>query len=129
MNKLIYTPASMLDMFMMNDFETRNEITHNIAETNNDYVVELVAPGYKKDEFSISVENDYMIVGAKKEKAEENSDTKYHRKSYNSKSFTKRFILNGDVDLDNINANYENGILYINIPKAKAKVSKQIEIK
>lgn len=128
MKSLMYNPASMLDMFMMNDFETRNEITHNIAETNCDYVVELVAPGYLKSEFSISVENDYLSINAKKEKSTESSETKYHTKNYVSKSFTKRFILNKDVNTDDIKANYENGILYINIPKAKSKISKQIEI-
>ncbi len=127
MNKLIYTPAtSLMDIFFN---ETSSfEKNYNIIERKNEWAVELIAPGYNKQDFSISIDGKYLKVSVTKEKVEEKKEDKYLTKSYVSGSFSKTFIMNNDADLENIKANYENGILCITIPKSKSKLNKQIEV-
>lgn len=127
MNKLIYTPAtSLMDIFF--NETSAIEKNYNIIERKNEWIVELIAPGYNKRDFTISVDGKYLKVSVTKEKKEETTDDRYLSKSYVSGSFSKTFILNSDADFDNIKANYENGILYITIPKSKSKLNKQIEV-
>lgn len=127
MNKLIYTPAtSLMDIFF--NEASSFEKNYNIIERKNEWAVELIAPGYNKQDFSISIDGKYLKVSVTKEKVEEKKEDKYLTKSYVSGSFSKTFIMNNDADLENIKANYENGILYITIPKSKSKLNKQIEV-
>lgn len=127
MNKLIYTPAASLMDIFFNETSSIDK-NYNIIERKNEWLVELISPGYNKQDFSISVDGKYLKVSVTKEKKEEKTEDRYLTKSYASGSFSKTFILNNDADFDNIKANYENGILYITIPKSKSKLNKQIEV-
>lgn len=129
MSKLMYTPTASLMNYFFEGFEEKVKVQHNIIERDTDFTLEIIAPGYKKHEFKISLESDYLVISVDKENIDEQNDLNYLRKSYSSRSFVKKFILAKNVDPDNIKANYEDGILYIEIPKAKDKLKKQIEVK
>lgn len=104
----------------------------NISEEEKNFNVEVVAPGFKKEDFKINVEDDILTISAesKTEKAEGGSGKEYSRREYNYSSFTRSFRLPDNAQDDAISARYTDGILHINIPKAQEqqKATKQINI-
>ncbi len=103
----------------------------NIAETDNSFEIAFAAPGLSKSDFSIHLEKDVLTVKSIKENNQNDSNTNYTRKEFNFSTFQRSFTLPDAVDIDNIKAEYQNGILNIEIPKkeeAKAKSAREIEI-
>jgi HSP20 family protein len=98
----------------------------NVSDNEGNYEIEVAAPGFKKDEFSISVENGVLTVSAKTEKEEEEKKKNYTRREFSSKSFSRSFTLPDNVDEDAIEANYDDGVLRLVLNKAeKALPSKK----
>lgn len=93
----------------------------NISELDNQFKIELAAPGLDKGDFNVKVEEDHLIVSAKRENnTEEKSDEgKFVRREFNYASFSKSFRLPDNVDTDAIQANYVNGILVLEVPKVE----------
>lgn len=100
----------------------------NIAETDNEYSVEVAAPGYKKEDFKVRVENDMLNISAevKSESLEEKKN--YTRKEYGYHSFKRSFTMPDNVKDDQISARFENGILYLSLPKSGTSVQSNKEI-
>lgn len=93
----------------------------NIHETNENYLIELAAPGLSKEDFQIQLEKNQLSVSAKKEATQIEEGTNYTRREFSYANFKRSFTLPETVDSDNINAIYENGVLSLAIPK-KAEV-------
>jgi HSP20 family protein len=89
----------------------------NIAENSSSFRVSLAAPGMKKEDFKISVEDNMLTISAEKKEEKEQKDEKFTRKEFNYSSFNRSFTLPKDVIADKINAKYEDGMLKLNIPK------------
>jgi HSP20 family protein len=117
-----------------------NELTHysagmspavNILENENEFVLELVAPGMKKEDFKIELNNQLLTVSAEKEEANESTDN-YRRREFNIRSIKRSFTLPKHiVDENRIEAHYEAGILKLMIGKkeeAKPKPVRTINI-
>ena len=103
----------------------------NIVETDENYRLEMAAPGLKKGDFKISVENDVLTVSTEKKTESTEKNEKYSRKEFSYSSFLRSFTLPEIVDMDRINANYENGIMTLLLPKkeeAKPKSPREIKI-
>lgn len=107
-----------------------NQPAVNVVETENDFRVELAAPGFDKQDFSINVENEHLTVAAKHETSNEEKNERYTRREFSVASFKRSFKLPKTVNLDAIAAVYENGILNVTLgKKEEAKpVVKTIEI-
>ena len=89
----------------------------NIRETDKSYDLEIAAPGFKKENFNIEVEDDRLVISSEiKENQEENKD-QFRRREFKYASFKRSFYLPETVDQDQINASYEDGILNITLPK------------
>lgn len=108
----------------------------NVSESENEYKVEVAAPGMTKEDFNIRIdeENNLVISMEKKsESKEEKKDRKYLRREFSYSKFEQTMILPDDVDKEKIGAAVENGVLDITLPKlAKEdlpKLSRNIEIK
>ena len=105
----------------------------NISENETAFMLELAAPGLDKKDFKIQIEKDQLIISAEKESsAEEKEEGKWNRKEFNFGSFRRQFYLSDSVNTDKISAEYQNGVLTLELPKkdeAKAKAAKNIEIK
>ncbi|MFT4094795.1 MAG: Hsp20/alpha crystallin family protein [Niabella sp.] len=102
----------------------------NIIENENNYQIEVVAPGYDKSDFKINVENNLLSVSAEK-KADETVETgKSIRKEFHLRSFKRTFTIDNKIDTDKIDAKYVNGILIVTLQrKEEAKTaSKNIEV-
>lgn len=102
----------------------------NIKESDKEYTLEVIAPGYDKSKFEIKVENDMINISNKIESSTEDKSDKYTRREFFRSSFSRSFKLPKNINSESIEAKYENGILTIDIPKSEnPKKSKQIEIK
>lgn len=105
----------------------------NITEEKDNIKLELAAPGMDKNDFNISIDKDQLIISAEKEKqSEEKEENKWTRKEFNFSSFKRSFHLGEDINIEKIDASYENGILKLVLPKkeeAKETLPKLIEIK
>ena len=89
----------------------------NIKETNEEFVIELAAPGMKKRDFHVDVKNNVLEIKVEKEEEAEERRTEFTRREYNYNAFYRSFDLPEYVDTDKIMAEYENGLLAIHIPK------------
>lgn len=102
----------------------------NIKENEGDFQLEVAAPGMKKEDFKIELENN--VLGISSEIQEENveENERYTRREFQYSSFNRSFTLPENVDAEKIVANYKDGVLNIEIPKVKkeGKVSKLIDI-
>ncbi|MGV3528519.1 MAG: Hsp20/alpha crystallin family protein [Flavisolibacter sp.] len=105
----------------------------NIRESNDSYVVEMAAPGMKKEDFKVELDGNLLTISSEKqEQPEENDGERYTRREFNYRSFQRSFQLAKEVvDIDSIQARYENGVLLLTIPKkeeVKQKGPRMIEI-
>ncbi len=113
---------------------TDNFISHpavNIKENDDNFELELAAPGLDKEAFNINLNEGVLTVSTSLENKEEKTETGYKRREFNYSSFKRSFHLPDTVDSKGIVANYENGILLVSLPKreeAKKKPARTIEI-
>ena len=106
----------------------------NLKETDDKIKIELAAPGLKKEDFKVEIENNMLMISSEKkeEKEETRKKDNYIRKEFNYQSFSRSFSLPEYIDDSKIEANYKDGILHVDIAKkenGKKKVTKKIAIK
>ncbi|ATL47890.1 heat-shock protein Hsp20 [Chitinophaga caeni] len=102
----------------------------NIVESKDAYKLDVVAPGFEKSDFKINLEGDQLTISVeKKENAIQEGD-KQVRREFSFKSFKRSFSLDESVDIEKINAKYENGVLALVLPKKEEKqvANKEITI-
>ena len=107
----------------------------NVMENENTYIVQLAAPGLKKEDFFVNIndEGNLIIKMEQKEEKKENENEKMHylRREFSYTKFEQTLILPDDVAKENISAKVCDGILTVTLPKieeTKVKVARSIEI-
>jgi HSP20 family protein len=105
----------------------------NIKETGDAYEVEVAAPGMSKKDFRIELNGNTLSISSEKSSnSEDRSGHNYFRREFSYQSFQRTFELQKDVvDVDKIQAKYENGLLQLLIPKkeeVKQNAPKLIQI-
>jgi HSP20 family protein len=105
-------------------FEGRNNGLSNIAENENEYVVELTAPGLKKEDMKINLENDILTISSEIEDKKEETNAGYHRREFRKSSFSRSFSVPKNVNRDEISASMTDGILIVSLPKIKEEEKK-----
>jgi HSP20 family protein len=99
----------------------------NLTEDKSNYYIRAELPGVKGDELDIQITaNNLAISGERKIAAEEG--VKYHRREREAGTFSRMIGLPGEVDTDKVDANLENGILTVVVPKAEVAKPKQITV-
>ncbi|WP_373550127.1 Hsp20/alpha crystallin family protein [Haliscomenobacter sp.] len=99
----------------------------NIVETETNFRIELAAPGLNKEDFNIKVEKDTLSISAKKESATvEGEKVKVREFAYSS--FQRNFTLPKTVNAEAIEARYENGVLFLTVPKQEEAQPKSRQI-
>ena len=97
----------------------------NVIENENGFTLELAAPGVAREDFSLNIEKDRLVISSEKKTTEEEKEEgKYSRREFNYSAFSRSFHLPKTIDKDAINASYENGVLTITLPK-KAEVVRE----
>ncbi len=103
----------------------------NIHETPEAYHLELNVPGRSKEDFKVEVEQGLLTISfEKKEQSSQTDDYKTLRREFEFKSFKRSFSVEEKIDVDGIQAKYENGILKLLLPKKEESkpVARQISI-
>lgn len=102
----------------------------NVIETEQEYRVEVAAPGMTKDDFNIRIDdNNNLIVSMEKkeEMKEDKKDGRYLRREFSYSKFQQTMVLPDNVEKDRIEAKVENGVLNITIPKRTEEEAKNAE--
>ena len=134
-----HRPAGLADMFQnffdsdFNEFFGRrfSDPAANIIENPESFQLDLAAPGMKKDDFKIHLENNILTVSSEVEDEKKEEGKNYSRKEFYYGSFSRSFTLPKIVDLEKIQADYADGILKVVLPKkeeAKLEIRKEIKI-
>lgn len=129
-----FLSRDLMDWSNFNYSDTETTIPAvNVKEDNDKYLIEVAAPGMKKEDFKIKLENDLLtICSEKKSEKNEEESGKYSRKEFSYQSFQRSFTLpEGHVKREKIAARYNEGILQIELPKReeiKPQPPKEIEI-
>ncbi len=103
----------------------------NVSETENNYHIELAAPGLKKEDFKLNLERNILSISVEQATDHHDNQKNYNRREFSYSSFVRTFTVPESADINNIDACYADGILRIDIAKreeAKA-MRRQIEIK
>lgn len=104
----------------------------NTFENKDSYELEVAAPGMKKDDFKIELDNNTLTISSEKDESHEEKENEYSRREFSYQSFTRSFQLpENKVENSKIAARYTDGILYVSIPKreeAKVQPARMIEI-
>ncbi len=123
--------------FFDTDFMPRVSATApaiNVKETDKAYTVEVAAPGLKKEDFEINIDNDgnlHIKMESKGEKKDENKHEHYLRREFAYSKYEQTLLLPDDVDKDKVSAKAGDGVLTIDLPKvekAAGKPARKIEV-
>lgn len=123
--------------FIVNDNMPRTNATApaiNVKETHRKYVVELAAPGMRKEDFQVHINADGDLtikMENRRQQEEQKEPCHYLRREFAYSKFEQTLILPDDVDREKIGASVADGVLTVVLPKInreEQKVSRQITI-
>lgn len=102
----------------------------NIHETKDAYHIELSAAGLGKDDFKVNIEEGLLTISFEKKEEAKADDYKTVIREFTQKSFKRSFTIDDKVDVDNIQAKYDQGVLKLHLPKREqAKITtKQVNV-
>ncbi len=109
-----------------------NQPATNVFETENDFRIEMLLPGYSKKDLKMNYHKNLLTVKVEKEEKEEKAelDYKYEHREFGKFDFEKQFRIPKTVNVDAVEAKFENGILNILLPKKEEALEKApVEIK
>lgn len=100
----------------------------NVLDNDNNYTIEVSAPGMKKDDFKINVENGILNISAERQNESEEKGKNYTRQEFRYDSFSRAFTLPENASEDKIQAKYEDGVLKLELTKKVPVTQKRKEI-
>jgi len=103
----------------------------NVKETNDEFLIELAAPGMEKKDFKINFKNNVITISSEKEDKREEKKENYTRREFSYQSFQRSFTVpENAIVSEKIEAIYNNGILEVKLPKREeVKPQPEREIK
>lgn len=101
----------------------------DVSETNEAFEVLLDLPGVKPEDVKVEMHEGKLLVSGQRSFVKETPDKNYHRIERSSGSFYRAVSLPTDVNVDQIDAKYEHGVLHITLPKVAKQQPKKIEIR
>jgi HSP20 family protein len=103
----------------------------NVKENDKNFEIELAAPGFRKEDFHVSLEQGVLTITGEKKDEKENKEDKYTRREFTCASFSRSFTLPKNVSEEDLKASFEDGVLKLSINKKElpeTKSRKQIQI-
>ena len=98
----------------------------DISETDNGFEVRAELPGVAKDDLSVSVKDNLLTLSGEKRQENSEDTQNFRRVERRYGNFQRRFTLSSDVVVDDIKADYTDGVLTLSIPKSE--VAKPTEV-
>ena len=128
----MYVPSrfNFLDDSLLEDYRKTSIMNSDIIEKENGYELQIDLPGVIKEDIKIEMNKNLINISVSISKSSDEENKKYIRKERFTGEIKRSFNIGEDIDEDNINASFENGILYLNLPKKEENDSnkKFIEI-
>jgi HSP20 family protein len=103
-----------------NNTEKKGFVPANVKETDKNYKLELVVPGFEKTDFNVLIDQNLLAISAEVKEQKNQEGEKQIRREYSFRSFKRSFTLDEKIDATNIEASYINGVLILNLPKKEA---------
>ena len=134
-NALMPGFSDIFDSFLNDSFLSDRMVSRvpaaNIGETADEYHVELAAPGLKKEDFKINVDDKVLSISVELQHENTENNKKFNKREFSYSSFVRSLTLPDTADDSRIEATYNDGVLKINVAKREEakSVSRQIEIK
>ena len=101
----------------------------NIFSNKETVTIELSVPGFSRNDINIEVENGTLVVSGDFIPDRELNEQNYHLSEFKTRSFKRSWDLDNSINVDNINASYDAGILTITIPfKVSKQTSRKIDV-
>src|SRR5712692_2062775 len=102
----------------------------DVYEDNVHVYVDAELPGMRKEDVKITIQKGVLTLKGERQLPEEDHDRKFLRRERSSGSFTRSFTLPVEVNVNNIEASFNNGVLHISLPKSNPKdIERSIEIR
>jgi len=123
------------DFFDDNFFnkKEKNFMKTDIKEKKDKYIIEMDLPGFEKENIKIELNNGYLTITGKQENNIDEEEEKYVHKERFYGECTRSFFVGDNIQEEDIDAEFKNGILKIDIPKKEEQKeipeTKQIVIK
>lgn len=124
------TPQWSMWNRLFGDSESRSDLTPamNIKEDEKKIEIELAAPGLKKDDFQVTLENGLLTISAEKESKKEDEKEGLYRREFSYDSFSRSLRIPESVDEDSeIEAKYVEGILQLTLHKIENLEQKKLK--
>ncbi len=129
-NGLMHPMRSFISDFFNNDnffereFMDRSFVPAvNVKESDKSFEIEVAAPGLKKKDFTVNVENRVLHISTESEEENEESHDNYMRKEFSYRSFSRSFSIPEHVDENEVSAAYDDGVLTVTLAKKQETVA------
>lgn len=100
----------------------------DIAETDSEFTIKVEIPEIKREEIKITIDNGVLNISGERKHEKEEKNTKYHRIERHYGKFLRSFSLPDNVTEEQVDAQFEGGVLTLHLPKTEKSKPKQIEI-
>ena len=102
----------------------------DVVETENEIRVTVELPGMQGDDIDVDLENNVLTISGEKQDVREEKDEKntWHLSERRYGKFSRSFVLPRDLDSENIQARFEDGVLNVTIPKSERARRRRVEI-
>ncbi len=101
----------------------------DVSETADAFHVAVDLPGVKPEDVKVELHEGRLTVSGTRESVKEDKDKSYHRVERSSGSFVRSVALPNEVDVEQIDARYEHGVLHVALPKSARQQPKKIQIR
>ena len=128
-NRNYQTLDRFVDQFLNNQFNNNQAPKSfvpavNITESEKNYLLELSVPGFSKALIKLEIKEDSLVVSGNRE-VEKKEGINIHRSEIPAGEFKKSFVLPKTVNREEVQANFQDGILTVELPKLATKVKNQ----
>jgi len=123
----------MLDRYFeepLGDWQTSSwGLALDVAEDEDEFVVKASVPGIKPEDLDITVTKNTLTIKGEVRQEEEKEEERYHLRERRYGRFARSITLPTSVNADEIEADYEKGVLTLHLPKTEEMKPKRIEVK
>ena len=101
----------------------------DVQEKDDEYLMEVELPGLTDKDIELNVEDNILTLSSKKEEKTEEKKNGYVIRERRNHEFARTFVLPAEVDREKIKAEFNNGLLVVNIPKKPEAKPRRIDVK